>query len=275
MSEKKQIIVAIGNCQSDELSYGLSQMPTINENFEVYALQLHLTPIPEQPMLDLLRRSRFVFVQAISEAQQLKALDDLPPGCERFSFPFLRLRAAWPFDTFFYGRDEIARKNADGGPPFPFQDGLLSQLRSRIPDKGERFKVYEELHVEGIPSAEDIAAFELAQIQGLDHKFGGKIGEFILDNYRDKQIFHSLSHPSGELLQKLCEHAWKQMSMHGSCPDVSEALDGWKTVQAPVHPRIGRTLGLRWATEETRYLCGQLGSMTWEQWATSYIERFG
>ena len=44
--------------------------------------------------------------------------------------------------------------------------------------------------------------------------------------------------------------------------------------QVPVHPKVARDLGVRWANEKTRY--GVHGrNVTWEAYIRSYIEHYG
>jgi hypothetical protein len=44
--------------------------------------------------------------------------------------------------------------------------------------------------------------------------------------------------------------------------------------QVPVHPRVAKDLGVRWADERTRYLVHGR-DVTWQSYIHSYIEHYG
>jgi hypothetical protein len=44
--------------------------------------------------------------------------------------------------------------------------------------------------------------------------------------------------------------------------------------QVPVHPRVARDLGVRWADDRTRYLAHGR-EVSWENYVRSYIEHYG
>jgi hypothetical protein len=44
--------------------------------------------------------------------------------------------------------------------------------------------------------------------------------------------------------------------------------------QVPVHPRVAKDLGVRWADERTRYVMHGR-ELTWQSYIRSYIEHYG
>jgi hypothetical protein len=56
---------------------------------------------------------------------------------------------------------------------------------------------------------------------------------------------------------------------------LTESVDpSLRNPQVPVHPKVARDLGARWAGETTRYL-NRGREITWETYVRSYIEHYG
>jgi hypothetical protein len=74
------------------------------------------------------------------------------------------------------------------------------------------------------------------------------IGSFLVDNYRDRDLFWTPNHPKGNLALAYCRAIWHALGL-GPIPDRMEApldavLNGEKT---PVFPSVAAALGLRYA----------------------------
>jgi hypothetical protein len=52
------------------------------------------------------------------------------------------------------------------------------------------------------------------------------------------------------------------------------SLDHLKRLQVPVHPKVAEALGVKWASENTKYLYGG-EQITWETYVRRYIEHYG
>ena len=56
---------------------------------------------------------------------------------------------------------------------------------------------------------------------------------------------------------------------------LTESVDAsLRNPQVPVHPKVARDLGVKWADERTRYL-NRGRQVTWEGYIRSYIEHYG
>jgi hypothetical protein len=56
---------------------------------------------------------------------------------------------------------------------------------------------------------------------------------------------------------------------------LTESVDAsLRNPQVPVHPKVARDLGVKWADERTRYL-NRGRQVTWESYIRSYIEHYG
>ena len=56
---------------------------------------------------------------------------------------------------------------------------------------------------------------------------------------------------------------------------LNESVDAMlREPQVPVHPKVARGLGVRWADEKTRYIVHGR-EVRWEDYIRSYIEHYG
>ena len=108
----------------------------------------------------------------------------------------------------------------------------------------------------------------------MDRKFGFAIGAFILENFRTRRIFHTTVRPNWQVFSLLMQSVAKSVGVTAPIA-LDESYDtSLRNPQIPVHPKVARDLGVRWADEGTRYLNRGL-DVTWESYIRSYIEHYG
>ncbi|HEX2152017.1 MAG TPA: WcbI family polysaccharide biosynthesis putative acetyltransferase, partial [Stellaceae bacterium] len=157
---------------------------------------------------------------------------------------------------------------------FPYLDGLLGRLRREIPDREARFNAYRSLDVPGIVNYRRLHELEVRRLAGMDKKFGFAIGAFILENFQTRRIFHTTVRPNWQVFNLLMQSVAKSVGVTAPI-SLDETYDSTlRNPQIPVHPKVARDLGVRWADEGTRYLNRGL-EMTWERYIRLYIEHYG
>jgi hypothetical protein len=115
---------------------------------------------------------------------------------------------------------------------------------------------------------------EVRRLDGMDKKFGFAIGSFILENFRNRRIFHTTVRPNWEVFNLLMQSVAKSLGVLAPI-SLDESYDAsLRNPQIPVHPKVARDLGVRWADEGTRYLSRGI-EVTWESYIRSYIEHYG
>jgi hypothetical protein len=108
----------------------------------------------------------------------------------------------------------------------------------------------------------------------MDKKLACDIGAFIIDSFRQRRVFHTTSHPTGELFGMLLDHVLRSIG-HAAVDRPAADLDRhFNVVQVPVHPAIARMFDVAWADERTAYVVSG-HPMTWETYVRRYIEHFG
>jgi Polysaccharide biosynthesis enzyme WcbI len=152
-------------------------------------------------------------------------------------------------------------------------DGLLGRLRQQMPDREARFAAYRDLAVDGVIDIGRLHDFERRRLEAMDRKFGGGIGQFILDGFRRRRLFHTMVHPAGAVMTLLL----RQLAAHlgAAAPGLrSPGLDQLGYLEVPVHPLVAAALGVRWAGPRTRY-CSRGEWLTWEEYVRRYIAHYG
>ena len=156
--------------------------------------------------------------------------------------------------------------------------GLLGRLREEIPDREARFEAYRALELpEGSPGVVNyrrLHQMEVRRLTGMDKQFGSGIGSFILENFQTRRLFHTTVRPNWEVFSLLMQFVAKLV---GAAEPISltESVDAsLRNPQVPVHPKVARDLGVKWADERTHYL-NRGRQVTWEGYIRSYIEHYG
>jgi hypothetical protein len=115
---------------------------------------------------------------------------------------------------------------------------------------------------------------EIRRLAAMDQKFGFSIGSFILENFENRRLFHTTVRPNWEVFGLMMQFVAKSVGVREPIR-LTESVDAsLRNPQVPVHPKIARDLGARWADESTRYL-NRGREITWETYVRSYIEHYG
>jgi hypothetical protein len=267
-------LVIIGNCQSETLRQGFARIEPLNRLFDV---KYHFIQLPknlhEFAARDLETCDILLF-QDIRLWDEFPLRDHVRPGAEAARFPLVRFGSLWPFDGWNGPGDTEAYDREAPNLTFPYLDGLLGRLRKEIPDREPRFQAYRSLDLPGIVNYRRLHELEIRRLAGMDKKFDFAIGAFILENFRTRRLFHTTVRPNWEVFNLLLRSVAKSLGVTApiSLNDGYDAL--LRNPQIPVHPKVARDLGVKWADESTRYLNRGI-EVTWEAYVRSYIEHYG
>ncbi|MHB2208442.1 WcbI family polysaccharide biosynthesis putative acetyltransferase [Methylobacterium sp. CM6257] len=270
---RKQVLF-VGNCNAHDLSLAFSAVDDLSDDFEFHHLALHATPSPSPEIAKITQEAHAVFIQNIAEAEKFRD-DHVPNHVQCFGYPNLMRRALWPFDGLVYGRDTLAEEDAAKAGYVRFPDGLLGKLRTEIPNPEERFVAYRDLKVRGINrNFSRLLEMEDELLTHIDGVYGCRLGQFVKERTRTDQLFHWLGHPSGLLYAALMNYCCEKLQLPSVTPPLS-VIDGWSTMQVPIHPLVAEQLGLEWASPGRLYNYAPFGIVTWEQYVRYYIRFLG
>lgn len=204
--------------------------------------------------------------------------DTLPEALHVVAFPFVYMAALWPFDSFIAGQDSpmlqamAAHKKRSSEPiPFGFQDGMLRRLRSKIADSDERLRRYSTLEFDNAPDISDYAEFEEARLLNDDTRLGFEIGRYVVGNYRQKRLFHAITHPVANIIERLAWEILCKLGIEMALEEIPQYVNGFMSSnQVPVHPKVIEALDLTWVTLTSRYTQPSGMSVTFSEYFQRY-----
>jgi hypothetical protein len=264
-------VVLIGNCQAGILAETFRRDTALGNRFRITHHFMELQgSLLEQGKRDL-ESCDVVLVQDIKDWARYPLRDYVRN--DTVAFPCLTLASLWPFDAYNGPDDSEARMQDFPNFEFTYFDGLLGRLRSEIADPEARFEAYRSLDLGGVIDPRRLHRYEERRLTRMDTKHGGALGAFILDRFRDRRMFHTTGHPSGELLAILARQIAAQLGWR-SGQRRRAGSDDLAGLQVPVHPKVAEQLGVKWITPATRYLYrGEM--VSWETYVRRYIAYYG
>jgi hypothetical protein len=268
-------LVLIGNCQCSVLVQAFNQTDWLSRNYLTKYHFVNLRPYLYEFARRDIENCDVLLVQDIELWNQFPLRDCVRPGADIVKFPLVRFASLWPFDTWNGPSDREAFLAEAPNLTFPFLDGLLGRLRHEIPDKAARFEAYRRLEGIGVVNYKRIHALEERRMLKIDQQYDCKIGEFTLENFRTRQVFHTTVRPNWQGFNLLIRMILKAIGVRDPIDPLSQSADAHlRLPQVPVHPKVAADLGVRWADENTQYqMLGQ--AMNWETYIRRYIEHYG
>jgi hypothetical protein len=267
-------IVMIGNCQTETLRQGFTHSEALSRLFDV---KYHFVQLPknlhEFAARDL-EACDILLIQDIRLWNDFPLRDAVRPGAEVHRFPLVRFASLWPFDGWNGPSDRLALEREAPNLTFPYLDGLLARLRCEIPDPEARFAAYRDLAMPGLVNYQRLHQLEERRLAALDQQFGISIGAYTLENFRRRRIFHTTVRPNWQVFSLLIQFVAGLVGAREKLA-LSEKIDpSLRNPQVPVHPKVARDLGVKWADERTRYV-KEGREISWETYVRSYIEHYG
>lgn len=267
-------VVIIGNCQSETLRQGFAQIETLNGRFDVRYHFVQLQKNLHEFAVRDLESCDILLIQDIRLWDEFPLRDRVRPGADQVRFPLVRFASLWPFDSWNGPGDKQAYEREAPNLTFPYLDGLLGRLRDEIPDPEARFQAYCALDVPGLINYRRLHEMEIRRLGSMDKKFDFAIGAFILENFRQRRVFHTTVRPNWEVFNLLMQFVARQVGVREPVSLGSGVDASLRNPQVPIHPKIARDLGVRWVDDATRHLDRGI-EVTWEAYVKSYIEHYG
>ncbi|HMD64114.1 MAG TPA: WcbI family polysaccharide biosynthesis putative acetyltransferase [Stellaceae bacterium] len=273
VSPQRTRVLIVGNCQAQTVYEALARSAEFNlrldTKYHFVGLQQNLHELGKTE----LENSDVLLVQDIRDWEHYPLKPYIRDDVQIIKFPLLHFASLWPFDHYNGPGDKEAYEREWPNLTFLYHDGLLARLRKEIPDREQRLLAYRTLSVDGIINFTRLHDFERRRLAAMDKQFGCEIGHFILENFQRRRLFYTTNHPNGQIIGMLMRYLLRQLEMdRGYRPNSS--LDHLKRLQVPVHPKVAKALGVKWASENTKYLYGG-ERITWETYVRRYIEHYG
>ena len=266
-------LIVYGNCQADALFEVLKHIPQVSQRWDVVRHDLSLEGERLDGSLTDFYDCDVLLQQSIRNWDHHPICNCVADTIMHIKFPFYYLGALWPFDGHQNGNDP-GWYHTLGEAQFEYSDSLLGRLRQAIPDPEERFCSYSTLDVPGIVNIRRYAEFEETRLLREDEQFGLTIGRYIVENYRQKRLFHTITHPAAPLLTRMTREILWKLDIP-ACRVESYVKDflGWN--QVPIHPRVAELLGLAWVVRDGKYNFVNREQLSFEEYYRRYIRCFG
>jgi hypothetical protein len=267
-------VVIIGNCQSETLRQGFAHIEALSRRFEAKYHFVQLQQNQRDFVARDLERCDVLLVQDVRDWDSFPLRECVPSTAEIVKFPLVRFASPWPFDAWNGPGDRAAHDQEAPNLTFSYHDGLLGRLRKEIPEPEARFDAYRTLEWPGIVNYRRLHQFEERRLAATDKQFDIAIGDYILTNFRKRRLFHTTVRPNWLVFNLLLQYVAKALSVTEPV-SLGENVDRMLCEpQVPVHPKVAREFGVRWASEKTRYIVHGR-EVTWEAYVRSYIEHYG
>jgi hypothetical protein len=270
---RKTNVIIVGNCQAQTVYEALLRTRAFNSHVEAkyhfVTLQHNLHELGRNE----LNKCDILLVQDIRDWETYPLRPDIREDLPIIKFPLLHFASLWPFDHYNGPGDREAYQRESPNLTFHYLDGLLARLRNEIPDPEQRLLAYRSLSVAGVINYIRLHELEKRRLIAMDQQFGMNIGRFILDHFQRKRLFYTTNHPNGQVLAMLLQYLLKYLDIKEKYRS-SASLDNLSRLQVPVHPKVAKALGVKWASEKTKYLYGG-EQITWETYVRRYIEHYG
>jgi hypothetical protein len=271
MVMKKKLVI-YGNCQVVGIETVLNAIPAFVDEFEIVRHDLWLADEALANSLSDYETCDILLLQHVSNWKEHPMRDRIAPSVQIVRFPFLIMGALWPCDGFEHGAD-FGWSYAEPSRRYGYQDAYLGKLRTLVPDPEERFRVYTDFTFPDAPDIKRYAAFVEARLLKGDREIGSTLGRFVVDNYRHTRLFHTITHPSGLLMQKLAEDVLTQLGLDPAAV-ASVNMDMHSSYQVPIHPKVIETLELTWVDGSATYSFYN-EPKTFEEYTMGYIQAYG
>ena len=190
-------VVIIGNCQSETLRQGFAQIELLNSRFDVRYHFVQLQKNLHEFAARDLESCDILMIQDIRLWDEFPLRDCVGRGPIRCAFRWSASRRCGRSIPGM-GRAKAGLRREAPNLTFPNLDGLLGRLRGEIPDPKPvsgptaRSEAWASSTIAGCTRPE-------VRRRGMDKKFDFAIGDFILENFRQKRVFHTTVRPTWEV----------------------------------------------------------------------------
>ena len=246
------------NCQGDTLHGLLASTPAFAREYEIKKYTNYLKE--EIPSEDLACCALLLYQHmdtAWGEHGHAPLLARLPASANALKIPNMFFNGYWPLWT--------------NSTHMAYGDELLEHLAAQGLSPGEILHIY---MYGNLTAKYDLAARIEASRQREEVKEAGAVVrtlDIIDELWRSEQLFYTVNHPMPRLSLHVADGVLRELGLGSVPPTVRAALHALEEEFAqPLHPQVGKALGLPFAAADRRYpVYGQ--RMTFAEYAAAYV----
>ncbi|MBD5647407.1 MAG: hypothetical protein HDQ89_07230 [Desulfovibrio sp.] len=255
----KSLCILHANCQGDALRPLLENTPAFARHFEIRQLCNYTRE--EVADKDLATCGLFLHQRLAprwGEIATERLLPRLGPDAQAIILPNLFFKGYWPFWTnAFQGID--------------FADSLLEKLLGAGLSPEDALRLYLKGDTALLGDVEAVAEDSLAHEEAKEADDPIRTAHILRERWREEQLFLTVNHPGRVLLFHVAEELLRLLGL-GPLPESVRAayVHPQEEFWLPLHPALGRRLGLPFASRERRYpVFG--ASLTHQEYTSAYL----
>ena len=278
------VIILHGNCQAEFMAGLLSAFPPISSQFKLVYSRSYTsgeeTEPPRVPGEDL-SLARLALIQSV-DFRKGHPFPQLPSSCEVVTFPVLALGVLFPF-AFLDPRNKPKLPNLPFGP-FPIGDKIAFKVTQDGRHGDDAAAEYYRSSLGELATLHRHLEIETARLARLDAQSHVKVADYILDRFREEQLFHHWQHPVGKPMGLLLERIFATSDVLRPLatgadfrslvePLLDNRLDPFSEDQLPIHPGVAIGLRLNWTGVNPTYRVRApfSASLTFDQFIRCYM----
>jgi hypothetical protein len=256
-----------GNCQAAALCVIFAADPVISGVYRVVHVPSFDDRIPNAERVGLEEIGAAAIFLDQHDRTPFPHLELLPPDCLRITFPSVDFNLLWPLDCINVFNDAPTTEFPWGH--FPYGDRVVVESVKRGESADEVIGHYLESARGLLPNLDRFATLEYARLRARDEKCEVKFADFVIENFRDTNLFWCVNHPTLPALTELCHRlvaAVNERSMVPFKASIAETVAKLDPegplgfLHVPIHPAVVEHFGLRWYPRDEGQYYGIRGS---------------
>ncbi len=256
IKNEKPICVVFGNCQTFYMTRILHQTDVINTNYNIIEFPLIQDLTVEKKTgfsRDLLKHISLFIYQNVSDDNKFSPLlstdryilPSLDKNCLKCSFPFVYFKGYFP--QYVWNRRNYLLDNY-----MPYGDLKIQELIEKGYPISKCVEELGDLKLFSDKELKDNLSDTISELQKRESHCDVKISDFIFENYQEKYLFYTPSHPVTDLLIEVAKRIFKHLNIQNYYIK-SESLpenDGYEML---IYPSVVKKLNLKFEKRRFRY----------------------
>lgn len=262
----KPALLFYGNCQAAALSVIFSADRGITEHFRVAHIPSFDDRIPDAERIgpEEIAATAMLFDQVDRAPFPYREL--LKPECVRVTFPSLDFNLLWPFYCVNTFNSAPTPDQLWGA--FPYGDRVVVTRVARGDEANDILRYYTSSSGQELPNLKRFAELEFARLQSRDRKCDVAMSDYVIQTFREQQLFWCVNHPNARALNELSHRLLRvaqQLCPDLAFADINETMAAMHPegplgfFHAPIHPAVVEHFQLHWYPADDEPVFGMRG----------------
>ena len=258
----KPSVLLYGNCQAEHVAHIAQYVPTLRDKLTFKVIPLHI--VTKQDWESRYDASYFADVKVLwnqvesgPKSEHREMLESrMGDGWQVVNFPPFSMLALWPFA----GNEPRLATSTDYR--YPWTDSIAASLANQDLPDDELFDRYMQITSQKMPDLERRLRMDVGRWRATDELADIKLADWVLENFRDRQIFYTSGHvtaePLGRLLKQLIERTGllTDTEIQRARIETDFLLRHYCAQDlevTPLHPLVAERLGISYYDPDARY----------------------